>query len=98
MFTYQKGGSVIRMMEQILGAATLTKGLQYYLAALSYKGATEDDLFFHLEVLVFLSFFPPTIPPGGGTRRQRLAAARRSQGFPVRDPQAVDKPGEPSEQ
>jgi len=48
-FTYQKGGSVIRMMEQILSKETFTKGLTSYLTALSYSSATEDDLFFHLE-------------------------------------------------
>lgn len=49
MFTYQKGGSVIRMMEQILSKETFTKGLTSYLTSMSYSGATEDDLFLHLE-------------------------------------------------
>jgi len=49
MFTYQKGGSVIRMMEQILSKETFTKGLTSYLTSFSYSSATEDDLFFHLE-------------------------------------------------
>merc|ERR1712032_1123945 len=30
-FTYQKGGAVILMMEQMIGKETLTKGLNYYL-------------------------------------------------------------------
>eukprot|EP00091_Calanus_sinicus_P012107 TRINITY_DN2746_c0_g1_i3.p2 TRINITY_DN2746_c0_g1~~TRINITY_DN2746_c0_g1_i3.p2 ORF type:complete len:252 (-),score=69.75 TRINITY_DN2746_c0_g1_i3:91-846(-) len=49
MFTYQKGGSVIRMMEQILSKETFTKGLTSYLTSNSYSSTTEDDLFFHLE-------------------------------------------------
>jgi len=48
-FTYQKGGSVIRMMEQILSRETFTKGLTSYLTSFSYSSTTEDDLFFHLE-------------------------------------------------
>ena len=49
MFTYQKGGSVIRMMESILTRPTFTKGLTNYLNSLSFSSALEDDLFFHLE-------------------------------------------------
>ena len=54
MFTYQKGGSVIRMMEGILGEATLTKGMSNYLTAMSYQPATEDDLFLYLEVITHM--------------------------------------------
>jgi len=49
MFTYQKGGSVIRMMEQMLSRETFTKGLTSYLTSSAYSAPTEDDLFFHLE-------------------------------------------------
>ena len=49
MFTYQKGGSVIRMMESILTRPTFTKGLTSYLNALSFNSALEDDLFLYLE-------------------------------------------------
>jgi aminopeptidase N len=49
MFTYQKGGSVIRMMEQMISKETFTKGLTSYLTSMSYSGATEDDLFLYLE-------------------------------------------------
>ena len=48
-FTYQKGGAVIRMMEQMLGMETLTRGLNYYLTAMAYSAAVEDDLFNYLE-------------------------------------------------
>merc|ERR1712013_340552 len=49
MFSYQKGGSALRMMEQILSKETFTKALTSYLTSLSYSAAIEDDLFFHLE-------------------------------------------------
>lgn len=48
-FTYQKGGSVIRMMESILSRPTFTRGLTGYLQDLAYNAATEDDLFSHLR-------------------------------------------------
>ena len=48
-FTYQKGGAVIRMMEQMIGMETLAKGLNYYLTAMAYSAAVEDDLFTYLE-------------------------------------------------
>lgn len=49
MFTYNKGGSVIRMMEGILGKEVLTQGLTSYLESFSYSSTLEEDLFFHLE-------------------------------------------------
>lgn len=49
MFTYQKGGSVIRMMEGIIGFEVFIQGLSQYLKALSYSASTEDDLFYHIE-------------------------------------------------
>ena len=48
MFSYQKGGSVIRMMQSIISQPTFTKGLTSYLTDLMYSAATEDDLFGHL--------------------------------------------------
>ena len=64
MFSYQKGGSVIRMMEAMITRGTFNWGLTQYLTDLSYRylsvpvpslvpllrsAATEDDLFAHLE-------------------------------------------------
>ena len=48
-FSYQKGGSVIRMIEAILTRKTFTRGLTSYLNDLQFNAATEDDLFYHLE-------------------------------------------------
>ena len=48
-FTYQKGGAVMRMISQMIMPATYLKGLNYYLNAMAYSAATEDDLFFYLE-------------------------------------------------
>ena len=48
-FSYQKGGSIVGMMESILTKPTFTKGLTHYLEDMRYGSATEDDLFFHLE-------------------------------------------------
>ena len=65
-FTYNKGGSVLRMVSevgrdlmasppapQILTDEVFTAGLSTYLAAFSYSSTTEDDLFLHLEVACF---------------------------------------------
>jgi len=49
MFTYQKGGSVIRMMEQIVSRESFIKGLTSYLTSFSYSSTNEDDLFLYLE-------------------------------------------------
>lgn len=54
MFTYQKGGSVIRMMEGILGESVLAIGLSKYLTAMSFQPSTEDDLFLYLEVMTHM--------------------------------------------
>ena len=48
-FSYQKGGSVVRMMEHILTKDTFNKGLTAYLVDMEYDAASEDDLFLNLE-------------------------------------------------
>ena len=45
---------------QILTEEVFTTALSSYLATFAYSTATEDDLFFHLEVFQFL-FFSLTI-------------------------------------
>ena len=50
-FSYQKGGSVVRMMEHILTKETFNKGLTAYLVDREYSAATEDDLFINLEAV-----------------------------------------------
>eukprot|EP00091_Calanus_sinicus_P024978 TRINITY_DN9285_c0_g1_i1.p1 TRINITY_DN9285_c0_g1~~TRINITY_DN9285_c0_g1_i1.p1 ORF type:complete len:465 (+),score=118.97 TRINITY_DN9285_c0_g1_i1:334-1728(+) len=47
--TYDKGGSLIRMMESILGFDTLIKGLSSYLNNMAFMNTVEEDLFLHLE-------------------------------------------------
>ena len=39
----------MRMISQMIMPATYSKGLNYYLTAMTYSAATEDDLFFYLE-------------------------------------------------
>ena len=50
-FSYQKGGSIVRMMEHILTKETFNKGLTSYLVDMEYSAAAEDDLFIHLEAV-----------------------------------------------
>jgi len=42
--SYQKGGSVIRMMANFLGVETFNKGITNYLHAYAYTNANQDDL------------------------------------------------------
>jgi len=48
MFSYQKGGSVIRMMEGILGKEVFLLGVRNYLKAKQFSSAVEEDLFVQL--------------------------------------------------
>ena len=50
-FTYQKGASVIRMIQSIISEETFTRGLINYLQDMKYGSVTEDDLFLHLEAV-----------------------------------------------
>ena len=45
--TYEKGGSVLAMVEQWVGAESFQRGLQSYMAARSLKPATAGDLWHH---------------------------------------------------
>lgn len=47
--SYEKGASVVRMVDGFLTRETLTKGLQSYLKKMAYKGAEQDDLFDSLQ-------------------------------------------------
>jgi puromycin-sensitive aminopeptidase len=49
VLTYQKGGSVLRMLEQFLGAETFRKGINDYLRAHSYANTETTDLWDALE-------------------------------------------------
>ncbi|ODN01106.1 Aminopeptidase N [Orchesella cincta] len=47
--SYEKGASVIRMVDGFLTRETLRKGLQAYLKKMSFQGAQQEDLFESLE-------------------------------------------------
>ena len=49
VLTYEKGGSVLRMLEQYLGADTFRDGIRIYLARHSYANTVTTDLWDALE-------------------------------------------------
>jgi len=49
VLTYQKGGSVLRMLEQYLGADTFRDGIRHYLTAHAYANTVTTDLWDALE-------------------------------------------------
>ena len=49
ILTYEKGGSVLRMLEQYLGEETFRDGIRHYLTAHSYANTVTTDLWDALE-------------------------------------------------
>jgi puromycin-sensitive aminopeptidase len=49
LLTYEKGGSVLRMLEQYLGAETFRDGIRHYLTKHSYANTVTADLWDALE-------------------------------------------------
>ena len=49
--TYQKGGSVLKMLEQFLGAEVFRDGIRHYLRAHSYANTVTSDLWASLEAV-----------------------------------------------
>ena len=49
VLTYEKGGSVLRMLEQYLGEATFRNGIRHYLAKHRYANTVTTDLWDALE-------------------------------------------------
>ncbi|XP_024945954.1 uncharacterized protein LOC107272872 [Cephus cinctus] len=49
--SYQKGGSIIRMMSHFFGETMFRKGLQTYIANMAFGAATPDDLWYALELV-----------------------------------------------
>ncbi len=49
VLTYEKGGAVLRMLEQYLGASTFRKGISHYLTTHSYGNTETSDLWEALE-------------------------------------------------
>jgi puromycin-sensitive aminopeptidase len=51
VLTYQKGGAVLRMLEQYLGPETFRKGISHYLTAHAYGNTETRDLWVALEAV-----------------------------------------------
>jgi puromycin-sensitive aminopeptidase len=51
LITYQKGGSVLKMLEQYLGAEMFRDGIRHYLRAHSYANTVTRDLWASLEAV-----------------------------------------------
>lgn len=51
VLTYQKGGSVLKMLEQYLGAEVFRKGISHYLASHVYSNTETSDLWDALETI-----------------------------------------------
>ena len=49
LITYEKGGSILRMLEQFLGEETFRDGVSLYLSKHSYGNTETDDLWNSLE-------------------------------------------------
>merc|ERR1711990_169148 len=83
-FTYQKGGSVLRMMEAILSRDTFNKGIISYLNSLAFGSAVEDDLFFHLEAAATEDgTWPPLDPETTQSFSQAMKGWTNQAGIPV---------------
>jgi aminopeptidase N len=48
--TYDKGATLIRMMSMFLGEQIFQKGIRNYLKELSYRSATQEDLWRYLSI------------------------------------------------
>ncbi|CAG7667479.1 unnamed protein product [Allacma fusca] len=73
---YQKGASLIYMMEGFMGKENLMKGLTQYLTAMTFKAAHQDDLFRELQ-----TFFPSL--PEGRTLKDIMETWTLKRGFPL---------------
>ncbi|HET6964338.1 MAG TPA: M1 family aminopeptidase [Acidimicrobiales bacterium] len=51
VLTYQKGGSVLKMLEQYLGAEVFRKGISHYLATHAYGNTQTSDLWDAIETV-----------------------------------------------
>ena len=52
VLTYQKGGSLLRMLEQFLGEERFRSGVRHYLTAHSYRNTETSDLWDSIEIAV----------------------------------------------
>merc|ERR550532_285808 len=83
-FTYQKGGSVLRMVEAILSRETFNKGIISYLKSLAFGSAEEEDLFLHLEAAGLEDgTWPPLDPETTQSFARAMAGWTNQAGIPV---------------
>jgi aminopeptidase N len=82
-FTYNKGGSVLRMVDQILTEPAFTAGLTTYLAAFAYSTTTEEDLFLHLGAAALEAGVWPQAGGPRGSLGETLATWTRQAGLPL---------------
>lgn len=78
---YNKAGSVIRMMEHILGRETFFKGLNKYLKARNHNSANEDQLFEQLDAQAKIDNV--TALQGGLTMKEIMKSWTNQAGYPV---------------
>jgi puromycin-sensitive aminopeptidase len=80
VLTYQKGGAVLRMLEQYLGAEVFRKGISHYLSRHAYESTETDDLWDALEVV------------SGEPARQVMDSWIRQGGYPLISVDLTDDP------
>jgi puromycin-sensitive aminopeptidase len=78
VLTYQKGGAVLRMLEQYLGPEVFRKGISHYLTQHSYDNTQTDDLWDALEVV------------SGEPARRVMDSWIRQGGYPLISVEATD--------
>jgi aminopeptidase N len=90
--TYQKGGSVLRMLEQWLGGEAFRAGVRHYLERYQYANTETTDLWDALEEAtgrpvrrimdswIFQPGFPLLTPSNGRVLQQRFAYEREERG------------------
>jgi puromycin-sensitive aminopeptidase len=80
VLTYQKGGAVLRMLEQYLGPEVFRKGISHYLVRHSFENTETDDLWEALEVV------------SGEPAGRVMDSWIRQGGYPLISAEATDDP------
>jgi puromycin-sensitive aminopeptidase len=80
VLTYQKGGAVLRMLEQYLGPEVFRKGISAYLVRHSYGNTQTEDLWEALEVV------------SGEPARRVMDSWIRQGGYPLISVEVTDDP------
>jgi puromycin-sensitive aminopeptidase len=84
VLTYQKGGALLRMLEQYLGAATFREGVSHYLRSHSYRNTETSDLWDAIETT------------SGEPVRRLMDSWIWQPGYPLVSAMLVDDDGTPS--